>query len=657
MGKKYLDNFWDFRGENTKEYTHCFHTYPAMMIPQVARELINKYKNKNTKLIFDPYMGSGTTLIEAKLAGINSVGTDLNPLARLIAKVKTEKLNTEEIDEIEEKILYFKKNIFEKEFNINKINISIPEFNIRDNWFNLVTLKELGLIKNFIENIENLKIKNFFLIAFTEIIRLVSYTRNGEFKLYSIESEKKESFKPDTFKFFLEKLNENYNGLKKYNSKISNTVNTKIYDFNTIFNIPNNILKNESVDLIVTSPPYGDSKTTVAYGQFSRLANEWLEFNNPKKLDSMLMGGKKAKESFRFGFQLLDNILDKIRQNDRNTGKTRELEVVSFYKDYKSSINNISKVVKKNVIERTLNFLTNGKFTNEISENIRKKYVNIEKDFETVDIELENFAGTLLNLQEIIEQTLENNKIQIYELERYIKIGQLILERMKEEIKEKNNKEIDSEKFKQNKEMFEKKLHGLQVEAAAISQQASLTLLSIRKQNTEIALSLKNSHLLVIPVLKNAISNAIFIKQQYKITNTIEALNKATNEAMRMNVENTIEIGKKVAEINSKGGIDIKIINENQKKLLKGSEEIKKIYEKASLERLKDRNLLEQNSEELKKYISNNKKQNQKQVKFEKVSKLIPIVKCNISDSLSDGVGEEFLGENEVTYYKDKKEI
>ena len=57
MGKKYLDNFWYFRGENTKEYTHCFHTYPAMMIPQVARELINRYKNKDTKLIFDPYMG------------------------------------------------------------------------------------------------------------------------------------------------------------------------------------------------------------------------------------------------------------------------------------------------------------------------------------------------------------------------------------------------------------------------------------------------------------------------------------------------------------------------------------------------------------------------------------------------------------------------
>ena len=398
MGKKYLDNFWDFRGENTKEYTHCFHTYPAMMIPQVARELINKYKNKNTKLIFDPYMGSGTTLVEAKLAGINSVGTDLNPLARLIAKVKTEKLNTEEIDEIEEKILYFKKNIFEKEFNINKINISIPEFNIRDNWFNLVTLKELGLIKNFIENIENLKIKNFFLIAFTEIIRLVSYTRNGEFKLYSIESEKKESFKPDTFNFFLEKLNENYNGLKKYNSKISNTVNTKIYNFNTVFNIPNNILKNGSVDLIVTSPPYGDSRTTVAYGQFSRLANEWLGFNNSEKLDSMLMGGKKANETFRFGFPLLDNILDKIRQNDRNTRKTRELEVISFYKDYKSSINNISKVVKKNGI---VCYVVGNRRVNDIelpTDEITKFFFE-ENDFKHIETIVRNIPNKRMPLK------------------------------------------------------------------------------------------------------------------------------------------------------------------------------------------------------------------------------------------------------------------
>ena len=33
--------------------------------------------------------GSGTTLVEAKLKGINSIGTDLNPLARLLSKTKS----------------------------------------------------------------------------------------------------------------------------------------------------------------------------------------------------------------------------------------------------------------------------------------------------------------------------------------------------------------------------------------------------------------------------------------------------------------------------------------------------------------------------------------------------------------------------------------
>ena len=50
-----------------------------MMIPQIARTLIEEYRPEGKlDLILDPYMGSGTTLVEASLAGINSVGTDLN---------------------------------------------------------------------------------------------------------------------------------------------------------------------------------------------------------------------------------------------------------------------------------------------------------------------------------------------------------------------------------------------------------------------------------------------------------------------------------------------------------------------------------------------------------------------------------------------------
>jgi Predicted DNA modification methylase len=89
MYKRIVDPSWDFNTANTKEFTHCYHAYPAMMIPQVARTLIKQYAPKGKcNLLFDPYMGSGTSLVEALLHNINCIGTDINPLARMISTSK-----------------------------------------------------------------------------------------------------------------------------------------------------------------------------------------------------------------------------------------------------------------------------------------------------------------------------------------------------------------------------------------------------------------------------------------------------------------------------------------------------------------------------------------------------------------------------------------
>ena len=90
--EKEQENFidWDFKEVDTNEYTHCMHTYPAVMIPQIARRLIHLY-GKNAKNILDPFMGTGTSLVEASLTPQieEAYGFDLNPLALLISKVKT----------------------------------------------------------------------------------------------------------------------------------------------------------------------------------------------------------------------------------------------------------------------------------------------------------------------------------------------------------------------------------------------------------------------------------------------------------------------------------------------------------------------------------------------------------------------------------------
>lgn len=68
--------------------THRFDSYPAKMIPHMARFLIEK-TSKPGQTILDPFCGSGAVLIESFLSGRNAIGIDLNPLAIIFAKAKT----------------------------------------------------------------------------------------------------------------------------------------------------------------------------------------------------------------------------------------------------------------------------------------------------------------------------------------------------------------------------------------------------------------------------------------------------------------------------------------------------------------------------------------------------------------------------------------
>ena len=71
--------------------THRFYTYPAGFSPVFVEAAIQSLSKND--LILDPFMGGGTTLIEALRAERKVVGIDLNPMATFVAKVKTAKLS------------------------------------------------------------------------------------------------------------------------------------------------------------------------------------------------------------------------------------------------------------------------------------------------------------------------------------------------------------------------------------------------------------------------------------------------------------------------------------------------------------------------------------------------------------------------------------
>ena len=80
---------WSFTKRERAPAVEAIHPYPAKFIGDLPRALLQALPCPDGTLVFDPFAGSGTTLLEAQRRGLPSVGVDLNPIGCLIATVKT----------------------------------------------------------------------------------------------------------------------------------------------------------------------------------------------------------------------------------------------------------------------------------------------------------------------------------------------------------------------------------------------------------------------------------------------------------------------------------------------------------------------------------------------------------------------------------------
>lgn len=370
------DDYWDFRTDDTSELTHSFHSYPATMIYPISRNIIKKMKEfSDIKTLFDPFSGSGTVPVEGVLANIpNIYATDLNPLSILLTRVKTTVIDKESLDywyeflkgKIEKSFSLYEQNIsilndyleennidiYERKgwgdtsldiikdaFKKNSIDTTIieeiPNFKNIGYWFKPYVMIKVQLIKDAIELIDNETIKDFYKIALSETIRLVSNRRNNEFKMYRMAKDKLLTFNPDIKKTFFEICESNIFKMYQFEDILENTkysVSAELDDTRVLSSVPDNC-----VDLLITSPPYGDSRTTVAYGEFSKLSLQWVGIEDTpqdvdiNRLDKQLLGGKNFNNGFEYKLdsQILQEALKKISSEDIK----RAGDVFSFYYD------------------------------------------------------------------------------------------------------------------------------------------------------------------------------------------------------------------------------------------------------------------------------------------------------------------------------------
>lgn len=323
---------YDFIGQSYATSYPNLHKYPATMIPQIGIELFKELNIKKGKLL-DPYCGSGSSFIAGLDRGLNEMyGFDINPLAVLISRTKFSKVDLDRVKLLRQRLRNKIYEFVKDEKNLKSLDT--PKIYNIEFWFSKQVLQNLSVIKFFLDKIKEKEIKRLFLVPFSETVRECSYTRNAEFKLYRMKSEDVLNFNPDVFGIYFYKLNKTIDNYEKYYFPKLNGAKVEI----SYSKFPK---KENYYDVVLTSPPYGDSRTTVAYGQFSMFSNEWLGIKYARQIDYLLMGGKLVKENYNRGV-----IVDYINRVAKES-KKRALEVSSFYNDLETSISDVARSIKK----------------------------------------------------------------------------------------------------------------------------------------------------------------------------------------------------------------------------------------------------------------------------------------------------------------------
>jgi DNA modification methylase len=340
--------FRKYIGKQVSYATHGIHRYPAKFIPQIPRFCIESHSRVGDDVL-DPFMGSGTTLLESFILGRNSYGIDIHPLARLIAKVKTTPLDPEVLSAMAEELL----SKIRSERDIS--DSWIPEIPNREHWFKQAVLFELATIKKDVWALRKSDYKDFFKICFSSIIRKVSNSDD-------------DSLIPEVTSF-QRKLDEQ--GKTSYDalSRFENTVKNKLIDASNFWKLSLEVSKkykglpgvsivgNEardialeggSIDLAVTSPPYASA---VHYVSVHKLEMFWLDLiTSTAELDSRVVGTARAYVADyrswepRSGIPELAGVLDELVAKDKKSAYI----VYKYFEEMRKNFVEVHRVLSRN---------------------------------------------------------------------------------------------------------------------------------------------------------------------------------------------------------------------------------------------------------------------------------------------------------------------
>jgi site-specific DNA-methyltransferase (cytosine-N4-specific) len=356
---------WAFRSWTAREYSHGLFQYPAMMVPQMQRELMGRMATENgASSAYDPFVGSGTTMAEAMFQGLDFLGSDINPLAVLLCRAKAGPFFINALAEAGNRALA---TAYADRTRAIALNWAGWE-----KWFRRDVAVGLSRLRRAIQAERLRSTRRFLWVCLAETVRLVSNSRTSTVKLHIRPAQEIEARDIDVCALFgrifdrnLERFYDQHDALREENlltaqGHYRGDVTIRLH------NVSDGACPNAapaSHGMLVTSPPYGDNVTTVPYGQHAFLPLQWIDLQDiDDHADERFLASTHAIDSMCLGAPLggaLDEVvgaraispaLDAVLTELASQPRDRAMRVAAFWRDLDASLGHILAALAPNAL-------------------------------------------------------------------------------------------------------------------------------------------------------------------------------------------------------------------------------------------------------------------------------------------------------------------
>lgn len=310
--------------------------YPCRSAAYIPWMIFHEYLDANPNKQFsalDPFMGSGTTAIEANKFTSKIYGLEIDPYAQLIASVSNLKYSKTELASIDSTL-----NLITEKWSSFKPKKSLePSLKNIRYWFNDREFSDLLRLKTAILELsdDNLKMKDFLLVAFVEIIRGCSKAERQSLKPYiSTRFPKEPQLVISSF----------HKAVEKYISSVSHSTENLSNGIIWLEGDATNFNTCEPLDIVVTSPPYVNA---LDYTRCIKLESSWIGLMDDSHLAEVRNGqvGEASRAKFIEITPSISSIVSEYLEEVREIDIRRFQTIQTYFQDISSNLRGVYKAL------------------------------------------------------------------------------------------------------------------------------------------------------------------------------------------------------------------------------------------------------------------------------------------------------------------------